>query len=200
MTKEKEHGEVAASPSYLLSCVNSSFDFPDNSDTTLKVFCTGRPSISAPHSRSCSMRKVKREKNMILMDRRRRNSLPMDFAEVVCPYLPSDIQSSCENTHETFQRVRSFKMTSKGLINHGDSLRNKNRSKTSSRTGSLKDSRRQRLSSDTSDDTCSSVSSCSGGYYRVVILGGPSVGKTALVNQFMTSEYTGGLDLGTGRS
>lgn len=198
MTKEKEQDEIIPSPSYLDSCVKTSFDFPDYPLTTSKVFSTGRPSISAPHSRSCSMRKVNRDKNALLIDRKRRNSLPMDLADLACPYISSDIQSTCESSQDTFQRVRSFKMTSKGLVNHGDSLRNKSKSKTSSRSSSLKDNRRQRISSDTSDDTCSSVSSCSGGYYRVVILGSPSVGKTALMNQFMTSEYTGGLDLGTG--
>lgn len=198
MTKEKEQDEIIPSPSYLDSCVKTSFDFPDYPLTTSKVFRTGRPSISAPHSRSCSMRKVNRDKNALLIDRKRRNSLPMDLADLACPYISSDIQSTCESSQDTFQRVRSFKMTSKGLVNHGDSLRNKSKSKTSSRSSSLKDNRRQRISSDTSDDTCSSVSSCSGGYYRVVILGSPSVGKTALMNQFMTSEYTGGLDLGTG--
>lgn len=197
MTKEKEQDEIIPSPSYLDSCVKTSFDFPDYPLTTSKVFRTGRPSISAPHSRSCSMRKVNRDKNALLIDRKRRNSLPMDLADLACPYISSDIQSTCESSQDTFQRVRSFKMTSKGLVNHGDSLRNKSKSKTSSRSSSLKDNRRQRISSDTSDDTCSSVSSCSGGYYRVVILGSPSVGKTALMNQFMTSEYTGGLDLGT---
>lgn len=201
MTKDKlcdSSLEEGTSPSYLLSCVKSSFAFPDYPEINPKVFRMGRLSISAPHSRSCSMRKVKRDHNVHEMDRKRRNSLPPDYSDIACAYLSSDIQSTCVNSQETFQRVRSFKMTSKGLINHGDSLRNKNRSKCASRNGSLTDNRRQRMWSENSDDTRSSLSSCSSGYYRVVILGTPSVGKTALMNQFMTSEYTGGLDLGTG--
>ncbi|XP_061197149.1 GTP-binding protein RAD-like [Saccostrea echinata] len=199
MTKEKmfeSTSEEATSLSYPPHCVKTSIPFFEYPPATSNFFRIGRPSISAPHSRSCSMRKVKHDQNTYHMDRNRRNSLPLDYTDVDCTYFSSEIQSSRVNSHESFQRVRSFKMTSKGLINHGDSVRNKNRSTSASRSSSLKENRRQRMASNDSCDTCSSVSSCSSGYYRVVILGTHSVGKTAIMNQFMTSEYTGGLDLG----
>ncbi|XP_062574257.1 GTP-binding protein RAD-like [Saccostrea cucullata] len=199
MTKEKifeSTSEDATSLSHSTQCIKTIpyFDYPP---ATSNFFRIGRPSISAPHSRSCSMRKVKRDQNTYQMDKNRRNSLPLDYSEVDCTYLSPEIeQSSRADSNESFQRVRSFKMTSKGLINHGDSIRNKNRSTSASRSSSLKDNRRKRMASNDSCDTCSSLSSCSGGYYRVSILGTHSVGKTAIMNQFMTSEYTGGLDLG----
>jgi GTPase SAR1 family protein len=47
------------------------------------------------------------------------------------------------------------------------------------------------LPSETSNDT-DSCSSSTNEYYRIAILGSNSVGKTTLMNQFMTSEYIGG--------
>ena len=90
-------------------------------------------------------------------------------------------------------RRRSFAMTHKGLINEGDIIINSSESGSGSlegdkdkgglsRRGSLKSNRSITLdSSDTSTEGAAA--------YSVLMLGGPGVGKTALTQQFLTSEY-----------
>ena len=86
-------------------------------------------------------------------------------------------------------RRRSFAMTHKGLINEGDIIINSSESSSGSleegglsRHGSLKSNRSVTLdSSDTSTEGAAA--------YGVLMLGGPGVGKTALTQQFLTSEY-----------
>lgn len=166
--------------------------FSQSKKNFLKVFRCSRSSVSAPQSRSSSIRKIRADDNVQTRERRR-NSLPLDCCKT------NTLPFSCVDGHqrgwsrETFQRVRSFKLTSKGLVNHGDSFRNRERSKLSTSSGSFKSNKRQRLPSETSIDTDSS-GSYTNEYYRIAILGAHSVGKTALMNQFMTSEYIGGQD------
>lgn len=166
--------------------------FSESKKNFLKVFRCSRSSVSAPQSRSSSIRKIRADDNVQTRERRR-NSLPLDCCKT------NTLPFSCVDGHqrgwsrETFQRVRSFKLTSKGLVNHGDSFRNRERSKLSTSSGSFKSNKRQRLPSETSIDTDSS-GSYTNEYYRIAILGAHSVGKTALMNQFMTSEYIGGQD------
>ncbi|XP_052062025.1 ras-related protein Rap-2a-like [Mytilus californianus] len=84
---------------------------------------------------------------------------------------------------------RSFEMTSDGLLN--DSLPFRRRQSSGS---SVSSHYRSRLTSDASNassfsSSWSCSSSCSTGYYRVPIMGAHGVGKTALENRFMSSEY-----------
>ena len=109
-----------------------------------------------------------------------------------------------DSGREPLRRVRSFKTTSKGLINRGDSFkRKKNRSHTGCKVledGSDKRDQRNHL---TLEDACSpqtipTVSIDTTGsldqtpnHFRVLMLGVPGVGKTLLTDQFMTSEFLG---------
>ena len=109
-----------------------------------------------------------------------------------------------DSGREPLRRVRSFKTTSKGLINRGDSFkRKKNRSHkgcTVLDDGSEHKDQRNHL---TLADACSpqtipTVSIDTTGsldqtpnYFRVLMLGVPGVGKTLLTDQFMTSEFLG---------
>ncbi|XP_063844935.1 GTP-binding protein REM 1-like isoform X3 [Scylla paramamosain] len=120
------------------------------------------------------------------------------------PYNPRDA--------EEIYRLRSFSITSKGIINRGDSIISKrSRSNTSvcSTTSRLsasnlsvhtltsRPSSRSGRSGERSpfEGSCcgssyvSSESSLEVAKYRVVLLGETGVGKSSLVNQFMTSEY-----------
>ncbi|XP_071549915.1 uncharacterized protein [Panulirus ornatus] len=120
------------------------------------------------------------------------------------PYNPRDA--------EELYRLRSFSITSKGVVNRGDSLISKrSRSNTSvcstaSRlsasnlsvhTLTSRPSSRSGRSGERSpfEGSCcgssyvSSESSLEIAKYRVVLLGESGVGKSSLVNQFMTSEY-----------
>ncbi|XP_050299805.1 uncharacterized protein LOC126738483 isoform X2 [Anthonomus grandis grandis] len=98
-------------------------------------------------------------------------------------------------------RLRTFSITNKGVVNCGDSIINR-RSRSNTSVNSI--TSRSNVSGERSpfDGSC-----CGSGYhsvgsdsfdsvneteipkYRVVTLGDAGVGKTALVSQFMTSEY-----------
>ena len=94
--------------------------------------------------------------------------------------------------------VRSFKTKSKGIVALGDSRRKRSSNSVSSSEG----------------DVCPvspvSISSCSLSREsivmcpamlpsRVIVIGASSVGKTALTQQFMTSEYLGGFNTSYGK-
>ena len=109
-----------------------------------------------------------------------------------------------DSGREPLRRVRSFKTTSKGLINRGDSFkRRKNKShKGFAVLDDGAECREQRnhlipanaCSPQTiptvSIDTTGSIDQAPN-YFRVLMLGVPGVGKTLLTDQFMTSEFLG---------
>ncbi|XP_045107886.1 LOW QUALITY PROTEIN: GTP-binding protein GEM-like [Portunus trituberculatus] len=103
------------------------------------------------------------------------------------PYNPRDA--------EEIYRLRSFSITSKGIINRGDSIISKrSRSNTSvcsttSRNSNVEWGRSPFEGSCCGSSYVSSESSLEVAKYRVVLLGESGVGKSSLVNQFMTSEY-----------
>jgi Rad/Gem-related GTP binding protein 1 len=98
-------------------------------------------------------------------------------------------------------------MTSKGIVNRGDTFRHSNSSLASegsySEHNPHKDKQHQRISSEsetvepevTNDPTTSTTIP---NVYRVALCGSVGVGKTALVNQFKTSEYMGGFEISIG--
>lgn len=98
---------------------------------------------------------------------------------------------------------RSFKMTSKGLVNHGDSLKRRSTHSLMSSGSAATDASEQRhrtlsVASQESNGVLSGNSSCCPpSYFRVVLLGAVGVGKSALIRQFMTSEYKGTFDIAT---
>lgn len=105
---------------------------------------------------------------------------------------------------EVLRRVRSFKTTSKGVVNSGDVMRKRGSMCLTPTSGltvtssdiDLSSSRgtgigRARLPSTTSQGSSAEYSFASSGapsYYRVLVLGSSGVGKSALINQFMSSE------------
>ncbi|KAJ8321505.1 hypothetical protein KUTeg_000945 [Tegillarca granosa] len=149
---------------------------------------------SAPSSRSNSFRNKIRHKNVkVENDSSRRHSMPHDTQTTISV-------SYNDLSKEQLQRVRSFKITSKGLVNKGDNFRRESNASILS-TGSIKlddiKPRKQRLQSSNSDDS-GDVGSCASslpGNYQVTVTGASDVGKTSLIKQFMTSEYVGILDV-----
>lgn len=179
--------------------------FPELGALKRQMLAFERGAVSAPNSRSCSFKNKPRPKGLrFQLEETRRNSLPVAADDLIRPdLLYSDI------SHETIQRVRSFKMTPKGIENRGDSFRRRSSSSIAS-AGSAKNIehadecqiKRQRIPSDNSDGSttgCSCASSSSSGYYRVLVTGEAGVGKSALTNQFMTSEYMVNLDITLGK-
>lgn len=116
----------------------------------------------------------------------RRNSMPSPVNITVIS------QEELENS--PIRRVRSFKMTSKGIVNKGDTFRRESNASMVS-VGSMKaddtsDLARSRLHS--YDDSAEMGSNTSlPGHYIVGLLGAPGVGKRTITRQFTTSEYIG---------
>ncbi|KAK3610317.1 hypothetical protein CHS0354_029785 [Potamilus streckersoni] len=133
----------------------------------------------------------------------RRHSMPSN---------PSHLSLSFNDIHRTVDKgcgevamVRSFKMTPKGPVNKGDTLR-KRWSGPSVWTGcavscdsqevipatiSVPSINRPRTPSTTSQDSgtiSSSTSSAAPSYFRILLVGSPGVGKTLLTKHFMSSE------------
>lgn len=112
--------------------------------------------------------------------------------------------ASMPNTgvEEEYYRLRHFSITGKGVVNRGDSLKSRrSRSNTSvassnSSTEHIPGAVQATCASTRTSAPCSLASSRESSTsnpgpapYRVLMLGGPAVGKSSLVSQFMTSEY-----------
>ncbi|XP_039749142.1 uncharacterized protein LOC120625932 [Pararge aegeria] len=99
--------------------------------------------------------------------------------------------ASMPNTgvEEEYYRLRHFSITGKGVINRGDSLRSR-RSRSNTSVASSASSTEAVTRASAPCSLASSRDSSAGlSTYRVLVLGGPGVGKSSLVGQFMTSEY-----------
>ncbi|CAB3361210.1 Hypothetical predicted protein [Cloeon dipterum] len=108
-------------------------------------------------------------------------------------------------------RLRTFSITNKGVVNCGDSFISR-RSKSNTSVNSAS-SRHSNASGVSPGERSPFEGSCCGSSYvsseasgnevakhRVVLLGDAGVGKTALVSQFMTSEYMNTYDASLGES
>lgn len=98
--------------------------------------------------------------------------------------------------------VRMFKVNSKGVIkSRSDSMRSRGSASFSSEGEMCRMLSQSSLASSSSHDSIStykSLGNMSTSYVKV--LGGTDVGKTALMQQFMTSEYMGGFDTSNGKN
>ena len=121
----------------------------------------------------------------------RRGSLPSSSTPNLHQLSREDLQDNKERTH-AIRRVRSFKTTSKGIVNRGDSFRKRGDRNTSAEriryeyTPSPRPNRRVPLQvkAEKTQNNPTEVS-----YFKVVVLGSTGVGKTSITQQFMTSEY-----------
>ncbi|CAC5390650.1 unnamed protein product [Mytilus coruscus] len=158
------------------------YDFPE-----LFSLRISKGTRSEPNSRNCSFKKKRRHTNDFVRKNLHRNSLPL--SPVTLSRSSSDLFGN--EVKQQVKRVRSFTITSDGLLN--DSLRYHRRKSSSS---SVSSNYRSRFPSDASNSSTSwsCLSSCSTGYYRVSIMGANGVGKTALKNCFMSSEYISSSD------
>lgn len=148
---------------------------------------------SAPHSRSSSWKKSKRPRGGSddggTPDARpRTGSVPLEETVVAQLERIKYLQT------EDFCPVRNFAMTSKGLINRGDSFKRKSSCNVladcangQSNSGHTPEGNRSRAVSVNSNGSRSPEKPS----FKVLILGDHGVGKTALLQQFLTSEYMG---------
>lgn len=139
-------------------------------------------------------------------DRPRRNSMPSRARNQLLSSSYNDLFENTENEQpQSLRRVRSFKTTSRGVVNRGDSYKKKTSKEVIASGGTVRDenSELQCLESPRNGGSPTpqiSTTSCDDmpKYYQVVVLGADGVGKTALTDQFMTSEYIGPTDTGSG--
>lgn len=161
--------------------------------------------LPIPRKRASSFKKPK-EKNleMFLHDdiRPRTSSMPTRnaFRKPHAQQLQRALlRLNIEPDVETYT-VRSFEMNSKGvIIKRNDSMRSRSTNSIVSSEGDFCPiSPLSRTSSSMSRESVGtspgSVAQSTVPPLRVMVLGGPAVGKTALTQQFMTSEYLGGFD------
>ena len=102
-----------------------------------------------------------------------------------------------EKTSEGLRRVRSFKTTSKGLVNRGDSFKSKKNAAAATEYGGSQHDHSEvkaikaikvdylipKLTMTRSEDQ--------NNYFRVLMLGTEGVGKSSIIDQFMTSDFLG---------
>ncbi|KAK8725637.1 hypothetical protein OTU49_010660, partial [Cherax quadricarinatus] len=144
---------------------------------------------SPHHARSRSIKSLARPTLLALpLERPRLTSLPVNGAD---------------DDDDDYYRLRHFSITGRRIVNRGDSFKSR---RTRSNTSVASDassadgcawSHPCSLATSAASSAASSQASSASEMttpYRVVMLGGPGVGKTALVHQFMTSEYINAYD------
>ncbi|XP_021368005.1 GTP-binding protein ypt3-like [Mizuhopecten yessoensis] len=155
---------------------------------------------SEPGSRSSSFKHSEKPKYLhVKFESIRRKSMPDN---VMSPEEAAQVQDKVDGLHpseppQQIQRVRSFKISSKGIVNRGDSFRR----------SSLSNSQNSLAKSDSTKRTKSPLCKAAPkqekvvdllapdqDVYQVSIVGAMGVGKTAIKHQFVTSEYMGNLD------
>ncbi|XP_033754460.1 uncharacterized protein LOC117337543 [Pecten maximus] len=107
-----------------------------------------------------------------------------------------DVRDGRENKDASIRRVRSFKTTSKGVVNRGDSFRKKggrnsgstNITHSRDNVGHGGGSTRPFPLMTPRVATQTSISG-NASYFKVLVLGATGVGKSSITQQFMTSEY-----------
>ena len=176
------------------------------------------PESGHRRSHSCRSRRSRSPRSETQPDsiRPRTSSLPSKKEEEPCVLKVPEPEEDKSELPEGIYRVRSFQTTSKGIVNRGDSFKRCSRSSRRSAHGSItshasgsdrasvetessgeKDGLRESaLSLPVFDESPSSPSPA----YRVLVMGSSDVGKTALTQQFMTSEYMGNVDTSRGRT
>lgn len=165
--------------------------------------------LPLPRKRASSFKKPK-EKNLdiFLQDeiRPRTSSMPTRnaFRRPQSQQLQRALLRLNIEPDEEKYTVRSFEMNSKGvIIKRTDSMRSRSTNSIVSSEGDFCPlSPLSRTSSSMSRESLgtSPISTAQPSLppIRVMVLGGPAVGKTALTQQFMTTEYLGGFDTSIG--
>ena len=127
---------------------------------------------------------------------------PLDFQNDATDNISADADDDTADEPCKIVRVRSFKSSSRGLINRGDALITKDNGSNSSIHSS--ESCPERLVDKGKSGKASAKASAKGLItkvlakkiiqpctYRVVVLGAAGAGKSSLIHQFQTSEYMG---------
>ena len=157
-------------------------------------------STSAPHSRSSSWRKSRRPRQKREFTREARARACSVPTEEV---LYKKLQQLRILSQEDRYVVRNFKTSPKGIVSKGDLIKNRSSSSLASEDGSFLDEDfdipQATAIYSPGSGAPSVTSSPSPPIFRVLFIGDRGVGKSAIVQQFMTSEYMGAIDASFGR-
>ena len=133
---------------------------------------------------------------------RRRSSMPNVTENLLT--VPNADGADANNSR--LRRVRSFKTTSKGVINRGDSFKKKS---THSLMSSGSANAEQRQAQQLLANQMAAANAAAGvtpellavppvpTYYRVMMMGGEGTGKSQIAKQFMTSDFLAGTEEST---
>ncbi|XP_076302573.1 uncharacterized protein LOC143220867 isoform X2 [Lasioglossum baleicum] len=136
--------------------------------------------------------------------RRTSNFLELPVPDHIRPRVHSLPESAYNpRSRDDLYRLREFSITQKGIVNRGDSIisrRSRSNTSVNSRNSNVSGERSPLNGSccsgrGVSTDSMESDETAEVPKYRVVLLGESGVGKTALVSQFMTSEYINTYDV-----
>jgi hypothetical protein len=177
-------------------------------ETTLRAPSPG-PDMrchSAPQSRSSSWKKMKRPKSardLVELEtaRPRAGSVTLDSEEAIQKLETLKLLQS-----EDICPVRNFTISSRGLVNRGDSFKRRSNASLASDAGSSSSAHEREPGQSTPQtrhrtlSTASQDSTGARNAVRVLLMGPPGVGKTALMQQFLTSDYMGCADTSFGES
>ncbi|XP_069112514.1 GTP-binding protein REM 1-like [Argopecten irradians] len=156
---------------------------------------------SEPGSRSSSFKHSEKPKYLhVKFESIRRKSMPdnvMSPEEIAEVQQKVDALLAADPPHQ-IQRVRSFKISSKGIVNRGDSFRRSSLSNSQSSLCKSDSTRRTKSPLCKQDpkppEKVVDLLAPDQDVFQVSIVGAMGVGKTAIKHQFVTSEYMGNLD------
>ncbi|XP_060062687.1 GTP-binding protein REM 1-like [Ylistrum balloti] len=154
---------------------------------------------SEPGSRSSSFKHSEKPKYLhVKFESIRRKSMPDN---VMSPEEAAQIQDHVDalmaEPPQQIQRVRSFKISSKGIVNRGDSFRRSSLSNSQSSLSKSDSTRRTQsplCKPAPKQEKVVDLLAPDQDVFQVSIVGAMGVGKTAIKHQFVTSEYMGNLD------
>lgn len=169
---------------------------------------------SAPHSRSSSWKNKKRPRSFRQPRRNGENESPESKSRHgSITNFEVEVTQKLEQLKllqaEDVCVVRNFSTSSRGLINRGDSFKRKPRNSTTSTASDGGEPRSGVISPagaapviprdrNVSVGSCNTESSDVSSIHKVLVIGDRGVGKTALLQQFMTSQYMGAAETSFG--
>ncbi|XP_076658807.1 rad, Gem/Kir family member 3 isoform X2 [Halictus rubicundus] len=147
--------------------------------TVKSAHCSSEPRLTDNDVSPRLKRRDSRRGQSMQRTHRRKSNVYLNVP-ATCLHMPSMEDDEEEDSY----RLRSFNLTSKGIVNRGDSfIRRRSRSRSTSLARANSEAEEKNAAPPKEKST-----------YTVAMLGARGVGKTTLINQFMTSESINGYE------